>query len=87
MTPHRNPRSSVAEAIGHTPFVELTSGDTGTGLAVVRAVRGYPFVAVMSRGNSIERARMMSALGAEVVPVDQLPTSTPAARPVLEGFS
>lgn len=53
--------------------VELTSGNTGTGLAIVCATRGYPFVAVMSKGNSIERARMMSALGAEVVLVDQLP--------------
>ena len=44
--------------------VELTSGNTGTGLAIVCAVKGYPFVAVMSRGNSIERARMMAALGA-----------------------
>ncbi len=57
--------------------VELTSGNMGTGLAIVCAVRGYPFVAVMSRGNSIERARMMEALGAEVVLVDQLPDSKP----------
>jgi len=34
-------------------------------------------VAVMSRGNSAERARMMAALGAEVVLVDQLPGSEP----------
>jgi cysteine synthase A len=57
--------------------VELTSGNTGTGLAIVCGVRGYPFVAVMSRGNSMERARMMAALGAEVVLVDQLPGSEP----------
>ncbi len=57
--------------------VELTSGNTGTGLAIVCAVKGYHFVAVMSRGNSIERARMMAALGAEVVLVDQLPDSKP----------
>lgn len=57
--------------------VELTSGNTGTGLAVVCAVKGYPFVAVMSKGNSRERARMMTALGAEVVLVDQLPGSRP----------
>lgn len=55
--------------------VELTSGNTGTGLAIVCAVKGYPFVAVMSKGNSVERARMMRALGAEVVLVDQLPGS------------
>ena len=55
--------------------VELTSGNTGTGLAIVCAAKGYPFVAVMSRGNSMERARMMAALGAEVVLVDQCPDS------------
>lgn len=58
-------------------IVELTSGNTGTGLAIVCAVKGYPFVAVMSRGNSIERAGMMRALGAKVVLVNQLPESTP----------
>jgi cysteine synthase A len=57
--------------------VELTSGNTGTGLAIVCGVKGYHFVAVMSRGNSTERARMMAALGAEVVLVDQLPGATP----------
>jgi len=57
--------------------VELTSGNTGTGLAIVCAVTGHPFVAVMSRGNSMERARMMRALGAEVVLVDQRPQSRP----------
>jgi cysteine synthase A len=55
--------------------VELTSGNTGTGLAIVCAVKGYKFVAVMSKGNSQERARMMAALGAEVVLVDQAPGS------------
>jgi cysteine synthase A len=57
--------------------VELTSGNTGTGLAIVCGIRGYPFVAVMSKGNSVERARMMSALGAQVVLVEQLPASVP----------
>ena len=55
--------------------VELTSGNTGTGLAIVCGVKGYPFVAVMSKGNSSERARMMQALGAEVVLVDQCASS------------
>lgn len=55
--------------------VELTSGNTGTGLAIVCAVKGYPFVAIMSKGNSEERAKMMRALGAEVILVDQLPSS------------
>ncbi len=57
--------------------VELTSGNMGAGLAVVCAVRAYPFVAVMSKGNSPERAAMMRALGAEVVLVDQAPGSRP----------
>ncbi len=57
--------------------VELTSGNTGAGLALVCSVKGYPFVAVMSKGNSSERARMIAALGAEVILVDQLPGSAP----------
>lgn len=59
------------------PVVELTSGNMGTGLAIVCGIKGYPFVAVMSRGNSVERARMMAALGAEVVLVEQAPGSVP----------
>ena len=55
--------------------IELTSGNMGTGLALVCAVLGYPFIAVMSRGNSPERALMMRALGAKVVLVEQAPGS------------
>ena len=69
-------RRSGALRPGQT-VVELTSGNTGTGLAIVCAVREHPFVAVMSAGNSAERARMMRALGAEVVLVPQAPGSTP----------
>ena len=57
--------------------VELTSGNTGTGLAIVCGALGHPLVVVMSRGNTMERARMMKALGAEVVLVDQAPHSPP----------
>ncbi|WP_238365681.1 PLP-dependent cysteine synthase family protein [Mesobacterium pallidum] len=57
--------------------VELTSGNMGTGLAIVCGQLGHPFVAVMSRGNSVERARMMEALGAKVVLVDQAPGAVP----------
>lgn len=57
------------------PVIELTSGNTGTGAAIVCAVLGHPFIAVMSRGNSPERADMMAAFGAEVVLVDQAPGS------------
>ncbi len=55
--------------------VEVTSGNTGCGLAIVCAVRGYPFIAVISRGMSAERIRMMEVLGAEVLLVDQAPDS------------
>lgn len=55
--------------------VELTSGNTGTGLAIVCRALGYPFVAVMSQGNSMERARMMAALGARLEIVPQAPGS------------
>jgi|SRR5579872_1895699 len=57
--------------------VELTSGNTGTGLAIVCRAMGHPFIAVMSRGNTMERAFMMRALGAEVALVDQAPASVP----------
>jgi cysteine synthase A len=57
--------------------VELTSGNTGTGLAVVCAVKGYSLIAVMSEGNSVERRRMLRALGARVELVPQAPGSLP----------
>lgn len=47
--------------------VEATSGNTGIALAMVCAVRGYPFVAVMSETFSIERRKLMRALGAKVI--------------------
>jgi cysteine synthase A len=57
--------------------VELTSGNMGAGLAIVCRALGHPFVAVMSRGNSVERARQMAALGAEVILVEQAPGGEP----------
>lgn len=69
-------RASGALKPGQT-VVELTSGNMGTGLAIVCGVLGHPFVAVMSAGNSSERARMMHALGAEVVIVPQAPGGVP----------
>lgn len=56
--------------------VEVTSGNTGNGLAMVCAVKGYPFVAIMSKGNSPERVAISRAMGAEVVLVDQVPGHT-----------
>ena len=57
--------------------VELTSGNMGTGLAIVCGVLGHPFIAVMSEGNSPERAMMMRSLGAEVILVPQEKGSAP----------
>ena len=57
--------------------IELTSGNTGTGLAIVCAVTGHPCLLVMSEGNSKERARMMQALGAEVILVPQAEGNKP----------
>ncbi len=45
----------------------------GTGLAIVFAVKGYKFVAVISEGNSVERRRMKYALSADVVLVPEAP--------------
>ncbi|MBI3857574.1 MAG: cysteine synthase family protein [Planctomycetes bacterium] len=55
--------------------VEVTSGNTGTGLAIVCAARGLKFIAVMSSGNSVERRRMIEGLGAKVELVPQAPGS------------
>ena len=47
--------------------VEATSGNTGIGLAMVCAAKGYPLVIVMAENFSIERRRLMRFLGAKVV--------------------
>lgn len=47
--------------------IEATSGNTGVGLAMVCAARGYPFVAVMSDSFSIERRKLIRAYGGKVV--------------------
>ena len=77
-----NPMSSVkdrlalgiildAEARGELKpgqvVVEATSGNTGVALAMVCAVRGYPFIAFMPETFSIERRKLMCALGAKVI--------------------
>jgi cysteine synthase len=48
-------------------IVEATSGNTGIALALVAAAKGYPFVAVMVETFSIERRKIMRALGAKVI--------------------
>src|SRR6478736_1979432 len=53
--------------------VEATSGNTGIGLAMVGAAKGYPLVVTMSESFSVERRKLMRFLGAKVV-------VTPAAQ-------
>ena len=48
-------------------MIEATSGNTGIGLAMVCAVKGYPLVIVMAENFSVERRKMMRFLGARVV--------------------
>src|SRR5690349_22994445 len=47
--------------------IEATSGNTGIGLAMVCARKGYPLVVTMSENFSVERRKLMRFLGAKVI--------------------
>ena len=79
---HLNPGGSVkdriclamieqAEKDGHLSsgqaVVEPTSGNTGIGLALTCAVKGYPLVLTMPESMSLERRQLLAAYGAEIV--------------------
>lgn len=64
--------------------VEMTSGNTGIGLAMVCAAKGYPLVIVMPESFSVERRKLMRFLGAKVLLTPAAQRATGAINKALE---
>ncbi len=58
-------------------IIEATAGNTGVGLALLAAVRGYKLVCVMPEKMSVDKRNALSMLGAEVVITPNAPPSKP----------
>lgn len=69
---------------GKTTLIDATSGNTGIGLAMVAAVKGYRLVIVMGEKASVERRKLMRAYGAELVLVPPSPEGIKADFAKLE---
>ncbi|MFO8080656.1 MAG: cysteine synthase A [Armatimonadota bacterium] len=72
---------------GRTTIIEPTSGNTGVGLAMVGAARGYRVVLCMPESMSVERRKLLAAFGAELELVDGgMQPSIDRAREMAEGI-
>lgn len=58
-------------------LIEATAGNTGMGLALVAAARGYALVCVMPEKMSVDKRRALAAMGARVVVTKNAPPSSP----------
>ena len=89
---HLNPGGSVKDRIARAivqdaeargllrpgmTLIEATAGNTGVGLALVAAARGYKLVCVMPEKMAVEKRTMLAALGAEVLITPNAPPSDP----------